>query len=118
MSSISSISGNGSSFSRPIKRHAGTSSNHIQDFTYSKTKNKDNRETTFNLESNKNRLKESYKNDTRHKFASNEKVLVDFISHLQKLPPSSDRVSNTYHQVGNYEKQQEVQKYFGIDLFA
>ncbi|MDH5216420.1 MAG: hypothetical protein OEX19_01895 [Gammaproteobacteria bacterium] len=118
MSSISSISGNGSGFSRPIKRLAGNNSNHVQDFTYSKAKDKDSRETTFNLESNKNRLKESYKNDTRHKFANNEKVIVDFISHLQKLPPSSDKVSNTYHQVGNYEKQQEVQKYFGIDIYA
>ncbi|MDH5218240.1 MAG: hypothetical protein OEX19_11115, partial [Gammaproteobacteria bacterium] len=86
--------------------------------TYAKAKGNDNKETGFNLESNKNRLKESYKNDTRHKYPNNEKVLVDFISHLQKLPPSSDRVSNTYHQVGNYEKQQEVQKLFGIDIYA
>jgi len=118
MSSISAISGNGTGFSRPIKRQKENASAHVQNFIHSKAKKNDNAETAFNLESNKNRLKESYKNDTRHKYANNEKVLADFISHLQKIPPSSGRVSNTYHQVGNYEKQQEVQKYFGIDIYV
>lgn len=115
MSSISSISGNGAFYSRPVKRRSEGVSAQPKNYEQLKTVKKNNEETSFNLQSNKEKLRETYKPGIRH---NSEKAVMAFVSHLQKIPPSSDKVSNTYHQVGNFEKQQEVKNMFGVDLYA
>lgn len=114
--SISSISNNGHFYSRPIKRRPALQ--HVQEENIQARKQKTDQNKTGGFEFDFSRDQTKLNNSENNEEQTSGGAIAAFISHLEKLPVSSDRASNTYHQVDNFEKQQEVRRMFGIDLYA
>lgn len=110
--SISSISGNGAFYSRPIKGRGPVSSTEKNTFAGKRTKGVDN--------DNQEQGQPAKPGIAQGGQPANQQLSEDaFKSFAQKYNvEANNKATNAYLNIGNYERQVALKQVFGIDIFV